>query len=202
MLSIFNTSVFAPHHTPHGMTNDLHWWTTQLSQDRVSVVPKNSEILVPSLMPAHQWALVLSLIEGGGLGDSSQVENEIAETLDGPKPWASNSKPESLQKTNTLQPTVLSHILTMLELLKDGGKDRAITDKLIKFSNLSTPPLKIQESNSIPNMLQAQTIRPTALQEAYTHPVPYYSPSLKSQSSSVNSSLILMPHFSKQNTQG
>lgn len=119
----------------------------------------------------------------------------------GPKLWVSSSKPESLQSNDAFRTTMLSHMVTKLESLKDGEKGEVIISKLTKSSSVFTPSQKSQESISTPDMWQAQTIWPMSLREAYTHPAPFYSPTLRSQLNSMSFSLILMPQLARWNIQ-
>ena len=126
----------------------------------------------------------------------------MAEILIGLKPWALNSRLESLLGGDTLRRTMLSHMLTTLELLKDGGRAGAVTDKPIGSSSMFTPFQRSQESSSTPDMYQVQATQPMALQGAYTHPSPCSFPTSTSQLSLMSSSSTLMPQFAKQNVQG
>ena len=93
---------------------------------------------------------------------------------------------------------MLSHMLTTLESLKDGGRAGAITDKPIGSSSVFAPFQRSQESSSTPDTYQVQA----TLQWAYTHPSPCSFPTSTSQLSLMSSSSTLMPQFAKQNVQG
>jgi len=164
--SITVLSCHTPHPAAHLMT---------LNGGRSSFIPCPSQgtsldqfpsqISTPSQMPALVSVSASQLATTGMPGVCYQAGKPMGKISAGPRLSDLSSSPSS-----SYHPAVAAltsrFTETTKEWLKDGGKAVAGTNKQISYSGASTPPLRLKDAPSTPDMSPARTTRPTSHPEA------------------------------------